>query len=121
MTGTTLALRSLSLLSLGSNAGCPGLLEQPRQTKMRKLDEWQRLLELRKAEEVWTASCMFGSIHNKEFVLLFCNMDGQKLHRRCDGSHQHVKIEGKYTQGSAVLLFIQMTWLRPWRTSLMLL
>ena len=58
LTGTTLALRSLALLDVASDMGCPGLLEQPRRTKMRRLEEWQRLLELGKAEEIWTASCL---------------------------------------------------------------
>lgn len=102
LTGTTLALRSLSLLDVASDSGCPGLLEQPRRTKMRRLEEWQRLLELQRAHEVWTAGCMFGSIHNKEFVFLYCNLDGGKLHRKCDGGHQHVRIEGQYTKKSAV-------------------
>lgn len=102
--GTTLALRSLSLLDVASDSGCPGLLEQPRRTKMRRLEEWQRLLELQRAHEVWTAGCMFGSIHNKEFVFLYCNLDGGKLHRNCDGGHQHVRIEGQYTKKSAVYL-----------------
>jgi len=102
LTGTTLALRSLALIDLASDSGCPGLLEQPRRTKMRRLEEWQRLLEMQRAHEVWTAGCMFGSIHNKEFVFLYCNMDGEKLHRKCDGSHQHVRIEGQYTKKSAI-------------------
>ena len=41
--GTTLALRSLSIVKKGSGVGCPGLLEQPRRTKMKKLSEWQYL------------------------------------------------------------------------------
>ena len=82
--------------------GCPGLLEQPRRTKMRRLEEWQRLVELGKAEEIWTASCMFGSIHNKEFIFLFCHLAAQNLHRKCDRSHMHVKVPGQFTKTSAV-------------------
>ena len=29
-------------------------------------------------------------------------MDAQKLHRKCDGSHQHIRIEGKYTKAFAI-------------------
>ena len=95
-------MRSLALIDLASDSGCPGLLEQLRRTKMRRLEEWQRLLEMQRAHEVWTAGCMFGSIHNKEFVFLYCNLDGEKLHRKCDGTHQHVRIEGQHTKKSAV-------------------
>ena len=102
LTGTTLALRSLALLDVASDMGCPGLLEQPRRTKMRRLEEWQRLVELGKAEEIWTASCMFGSIHNKEFIFLFCHLAAQSLHRKCDRSHMHVKVQGQFTKTSAV-------------------
>lgn len=102
LTGTTLALRSLALMDVASDMECPSLLEQPRRTKMRRLEEWQRLLELGKAEEIWTASCMFGSIHNKEFIFLFCHLAAQSLHRKCDRSHMHVKVEGQFTKTSAV-------------------
>jgi len=100
--GTTLALRSLSLIKKGSEMKCPGLLEQPRRTKMRRLSEWQYLLNALLAEEIWTAGCMFGSPHNKEFVFLICNMEAEFLHRKCDRSHQHVRIEGQFTKLSAV-------------------
>ncbi|CAK9071555.1 Uncharacterized protein SCF082_LOCUS35379 [Durusdinium trenchii] len=79
----------------------PGLLEQPRRSKMRKLQEWQRLLNLKRASEVWTASCMWGSPHQKEFVFLVCCMDASNLHRKCDRSHDHIRIEGKWTKESA--------------------
>ena len=102
LTGTTLALCSLAVIDLASDMGCPGLLEQPRRTKMRRLDEWQRLLELGKAEEVWTASCMFGSIRHKEFVFLSCHLLAGALARKCDRRHQHVKVQGQYTKSSAV-------------------
>lgn len=102
LTGSTLALRSLSLLDVASDMDCPGLLEQPRRTKMRRLDEWQRFLELGKAEEIWTASCMYGSVHNKEFIFLFCHLAAQCLHRKCDRSHQHVKVQGQFAKTSAV-------------------
>ena len=99
--GTTLALRALSLMYFASTFEVPGLLEQPRRSKMRKLQEWQRLLNLKRASEVWTASCMWGSPHQKEFVFLVCCMDASNLHRKCDRSHDHIRIEGKWTKESA--------------------
>eukprot|EP00435_Cladocopium_sp_Y103_P055970 s92_g18.t1 len=99
--GTTLALRSLAVMKKGVQVRAPCLLEQPRRTKMRRLAEWIYFLENLLAEEVWTASCMFGSIHLKEFVFLCACMDATPLHRRCSRDHVHVKIEGKYTKPSA--------------------
>lgn len=100
--GTTLALRALSLIKKGSEMRCPGLLEQPRRSKMRRLQEWLFLLEAGLAEEVWTAGCMFGSPHQKEFVFLLCHLEASLLHRKCDGLHKHIRIEGKYTKASAI-------------------
>ena len=45
---------------------------------------------------------MYGSIHRKEFRFLVVNMETEALSLRCDRSHFHVKIEGKYTKASAV-------------------
>ncbi|CAK9106382.1 Methyltransferase-like protein 5 [Durusdinium trenchii] len=99
--GTTLALRALSLMSLAAQLAIPGLLEQPRRSKMKKLEEWQRLLEFGWAHEVWTASCMYGSPHRKEFVFLLVAMQAEQLHRKCDGCHEHIPIQGQWTKPSA--------------------
>ena len=100
--GTTLALRSLAVMKLAYDLVVPGLTEQPKRSKMRKLEEWLWLVETGRALEVFTASCMFGSPHLKEFCFLSCNLDTSMLVRRCDKSHSHVKIEGKFTKPSAV-------------------
>ena len=63
--GTTLALRALTLMWKASQIHAPGLLEQPRKTKMRRLSEWQFLVLQGLIEELITASCMFGSIQLK--------------------------------------------------------
>ena len=99
--GTTLACRSLAAIDKGSQVGAPSLLEQPRRSKMRKLSEWQALLELDRADEVWTSSCAYGSPHLKEFVFLFCHMNAEKVHKPCSKDHIHVKIQGSYTKASA--------------------
>eukprot|EP00438_Fugacium_kawagutii_P012773 Skav217633 [mRNA] locus=scaffold1334:5610:19402:- [translate_table: standard] len=101
LNGTTLALRALSIIYAASYFGAPGLLEQPRRTKMKRLQEWIFLVCSGLANEVWTASCMFGSPHQKEFIFLHTNMNAQSLHRKCDHSHSHVKVQGQYTKGSA--------------------
>ena len=99
--GTTLALRALTLMKVAATYRIPGLLEQPRRSKMRKLAEWQFLTANGLCEEVWCASCMYGSTHLKEFIFLVAAFDASGLHRKCDGSHQHIKIEGKWTKPSA--------------------
>ena len=98
--GNQLAFASLTLMMTALRLGKFGLLEQPRRSKMRWLQEWQRLLELG-AKETFTASCMFGSIHQKEFALLGANMHVELLHRACSRDHQHVVIQGKLTKPSA--------------------
>ncbi len=100
--GTCLALRSLGLMLVASRVGAIGLLEQSRRSKMAWLDEWQAFLENEWAHEEWCASCMYGSPHQKEFRFLVTNCDSAEIHRKCDRSHSHVKIEGKYTKASAV-------------------
>jgi len=44
---------------------------------------------------------VLGSPHRKEFRLLATHIDLERLHRECDRSHQHIKIEGKWTKPSA--------------------
>ena len=99
--GTTLALRGLACVWKGSQVEAPFMLEQPRKTKMKKLSEWRFLVESGLAEEFWTASCMFGSIHNKEFIFLCAHLDDALLHRKCSRDHTHVPIQGSYTKDSA--------------------
>ena len=99
--GTTLALRALALMDLASVLGVPGLLEQPRRSKMRRLAEWLFLVQNGRAHEVWTSSCMFGSPHQKEFVFLLCNMSGEGLHRACTKDHDHIPVAGAFTKPSA--------------------
>ena len=48
-------------MNLAAVLGIPGLLEQPRKSKMRKLLEWLYLVINGLASETWTASCGYGS------------------------------------------------------------
>ena len=68
---------------------------------MRWLRQWRRLLSLG-AREAFLASCMYGSIHQKEFVFVGVNMKVELLDRRCSCDHPHVRIEGQYTRPSAI-------------------
>ena len=99
--GTTLALRSLALMMVAARTRVTGLLETPRRSKMAWLREWIYFLETLLAEETWLASCNFGSIHQKEFRLLGCNIEIDRLNFPCTRDHTHVKIEGKHTRPSA--------------------
>ena len=69
--GTELALRALTLIYVGARLHKPGLLEQPRKSKMRKLEEWIFLVLAGFAEEQWTASCAFGSPPHPEERICF--------------------------------------------------
>ena len=62
---------------------------------------WKWLLGLGCSGAV-VASCQFGSIHRKEFRLLVYLLDSIKMTVKCAGGHQHVRIQGQYTKGSAV-------------------
>ena len=99
--GNRLAFASLCLLFAGLRLRIAGLGEQPRRSKMRWLRHWRRLIELG-AQETWTASCSFGSVHQKEFAFLAVGIDASPLHRPCSKDHVHVPIQGKFTKPSAV-------------------
>ena len=96
--GTTLALRCLLMRY---RCGAPGFLEQPRLSKMAWLSAWKWLLSLG-LEEVVVASCMFGSIHRKEFRFLVYGFEVDSFQRKCSGGHSHIRIEGAYTKQSAI-------------------
>ncbi len=76
-------------------------MEQPRLSKMCWLSIW-KWLRAHGCDEFVCASCMFKSIHRKEFRLLSFGLDADEMDVRCCGGHQHVRIEGRYTRGSAV-------------------
>ena len=99
--GNLLALRSFALLKVGRRYNRPCGKEQPRLSKMRWLPAWAALLRLGFREAV-VASCQFGSPHKKEFVFLFYGVRTEDVETRCPGGHQHVKIEGSLTKGSAI-------------------
>ena len=59
---------------------------------------WEALRRLGFRDNI-VASCQFGSIHKKEFDFLLYLFDC--IEAKCPGCHSHVKIEGKWTKGSA--------------------
>ena len=78
------------------------LLETPRRSKMAWLQEWLRLLRYENVEETFTSSCAYGSVHQKEFRFLTCNMKSSSICKPCSRDHPHMRIEGGYTKQSAV-------------------
>ena len=74
--GNLLAYASLCLLFAGLRLKIFGLGEQPRRSKMRWLAQWRRLLALG-AREAFLASCMYGSIHQKEFCFRWSQHEGR--------------------------------------------
>jgi len=98
--GNTLAFRALVLLRVGRRCRRPCGLEQSRLSKMCWLSFWKTLLSCGFSEAV-IASCMFKSIHRKEFRLLCYLLDTEFLDVRCCGGHAHVRIQGAYTKPSA--------------------
>ena len=98
--GNVLAFRALVLLRVGRRCGRPCGLEHHRLSKMCWLTFWKTLLSCGFSEAV-IASCMFKSIHRKEFRLLCYLLDTGFLDVRCSGGHSHVRIEGAYTKPSA--------------------
>ncbi len=99
--GNRLAFASICLLMVALRMRVHGLGEQPRRSKMRWLRQWKRLLELG-AKEVWTASCSFGSPHQKELCFCSSYMDVSALHKPCTRDHPHIPIQGAWTKPSAV-------------------
>eukprot|EP00438_Fugacium_kawagutii_P004405 Skav208533 [mRNA] locus=scaffold3037:172332:179238:+ [translate_table: standard] len=99
--GNLLALRSIALLWLCHLYHLPGLLEQPRLSKMAWISQWV-WLRTHGCHEAVCASCQFGSPHRKEFRLLTAGLDADEMTVRCGGGHHHIRIEGSYTKASAV-------------------
>ena len=98
--GNKLAFSSMCLMLRARVLRVFGMLETTRRSKMRWTPQWKRLLLLG-AEEVILASCEYGSPHQKEFAFMTVNMSAGSLHKKCSRSHQHVRIQGKFTKASA--------------------
>ena len=99
--GNILAFRNFSIVMVAKRYRRPSLLEQPRLSKMCWLSIW-RWLRGNGFSEFVCASCMFHSIHRKEFRLLSYGLAAEEMDVKCCGGHRHVKIEGKYTRDSAM-------------------
>jgi hypothetical protein len=100
--GSKLVFACLILIFVAARAEVMGWLETPRRSKMAWLSFWQFLLSLPNVEETYTASWSYGSPHQKEFRFLTCNMRPANVCKPCSRDHEQVRIQGKYTNGSAV-------------------
>lgn len=99
--GNILAQRSFQTLYVALANFATALLENPWSSKMKKLPSWRMFDDIPGLRTIRSDSCMFGSIHQKSFAFLGVNADTSILERRCDRSHKHVQIQGKYTKASA--------------------
>ena len=99
--GNLLCQRSCQMMQVGRLNGAIGLLEKPFTSLMKHMPSYKALLNKPDVFEVRTDSCMFGSIHQKSFALLGFGLTPSYFVRKCDKSHQHVKVEGQYTKSSA--------------------
>ena len=99
--GNMHAFRSFVLLKVGRRKKKPCGLEQPLLSKMAWLSFWKTLRSLGFEESIIN-SCAFGSPHKKPFRFLLYDLDAAGLSVKCPGGHKHIRIEGKYTKGSAV-------------------
>lgn len=102
--GNLIAFRCLAIMMVAARSLCPALCEQPRLSKMCWLSIWKWLVHSFGCEESVVASCMFGSPHRKEFRILCAHVKSSMLEKRCGGGHRHIRIEGKYTKGSAIYM-----------------
>ena len=100
--GNTLAHRSFQMMWAGLVEEVTGILETPYTSKMKNVPSWKSIERHPSASSCRTDSCAFGSIHLKSFRFLGVHADLEPLSVRCDGSHQHVLVQGKYTLGSAI-------------------
>ena len=99
--GNKLSYGMLDLMMVAKRTKVYGMGETPRRSKMRWLRVWRRLQRMG-AKEVFLDSCAYGSIHQKGFCFLTINMAAEALSKKCSRDHTHVRIEGKFTKGSAV-------------------
>lgn len=96
--GNLLAHRGLQLLQVGYQNEVPGLFET---ALLRHLPSFKSFLGKPYAQQQRCDSCMYGSIHLKSFRFLAVHLSLHRLSKRCDKSHVHVVIEGRYTKESA--------------------
>ena len=99
--GTTSALRSLDSMFVAARAQAVGLWETPRRSNMAWLKEWIYFFDMLLANETWLATCNFGSPHQKEFRILGCNIEMDRLNFPCTRDHSHIPIAGALTKPSA--------------------
>ena len=100
--GNATAFACFIIFVVAVRSRVPALLEQPRLSKIRWLLFWRWVLGIQGVTESWLASCAYGAKFRKEFALLGYGVDLQRIHKKCPGTHQRVKIEGPTTKESAI-------------------
>ena len=97
-----LDFRSFVLVKVGIRKSRPCGLEQPHLSKLAWTVFLQTLFTARFCESC-DAPCQFGSFHEGVLCSLLYLLEC--LGARCLGGHPHLRVEGKWTEGSAVYVF----------------
>ena len=100
-TGNILAQRSFQISYVSLQNSITSLYETPWSSKLKRLPSWRRLLRHDSVSLVRSDSCAFGSIHKKSFAFLGTHANLSHIDHRCQGGHEHVLVQGKYTKASA--------------------
>lgn len=99
--GNLLAQRSFQVSHVARAQSVTSLLETPWSSKMKKMPSWRKLASHDDVSVARVDSCMYGSIHRKSFALLGTHANFEPVSLKCDGTHTHVPVQGKYTKASA--------------------
>lgn len=99
--GTLLGYRAFQIMRACIRNGITALLENPWTSLIKFLPGWSILANSEHCQVVRCDSCAYGSIHLKSFAFLCAWADIAPISDRCDGSHEHVHVQGQFTKGSA--------------------
>lgn len=99
--GTLLGHRAFQIMRACLRHGVTAVLENPWASLIKFLPGWTILANSEHCQVVRCDSCAYGSIHLKSFAFLCAWADIAPISDRCDGSHEHVQVQGQFTKGSA--------------------
>jgi hypothetical protein len=99
--GTLLGYRAFQILYKCAKRGITAVLENPWSSMIKNLPGWKVVSNLECCQLVRCDSCAYGSIHLKSFAFLCVWAEVAPIALRCDGTHEHVPVQGVYTKRSA--------------------
>lgn len=101
MLGNLLGYRAPQLLFLAIRYGVPCLFENPWSSMIKYLPAWKIVRRQGRCILVRVDSCAYGSPHLKAFGILGAWVSARWISKRCDRTHSHIQVQGKYTKASA--------------------